>query len=375
MAFVFTADNHLDTRGFREDVPAEDGFWALEQIRDYCLENNLPLVQGGDLFDKNRPPSWVVNRAMAILAPIKQLYYVQGNHDKDATEPWMNLHASAIRLGLDPIDVGGHKLCGIDYNPTGVLGDLIAQVPSCDGLVLHQALRQGLGFEGAWNWDLEDCDPARYRNVWIGDLHSEATHWACDQRMRAVYPGSSWMRSIDESPEPGFLHVHDELEDGHYVFTRQPLMHRPLVKLQLESDADLLAVLERDSFIEQLSVDSYPHIPEAFRKPILHVRYYGDIRGVEEAFRELLDSLGGGIYVETVLPARREILNTVLKIDMGDEALSLSKLISKTVTDPGALDVRSLALELAACQTTGQVQETIAQWRERYLPSEQTTGV
>lgn len=368
MPFVFTADNHLDTRGFREDVPASDGFWALEQIRDYCLEHDLPLVQGGDLFDKNRPPSWVVNQAIRILNPIEKLAYIQGNHDKDATAPWLRLHNTAVHLGLEPKDVGGHQLCGIDYNPSGALGDLMARVPKCDGLVLHQALKQGLGFEGAWNWDLEDCEPDRYQNVWIGDLHGQDTHWACGQQVRAVYPGSSWMRTIDESPEPSFLHVHDELEDGHRVFTRVPLQHRPLIKLQLESDEELLAVLERDSLIEQLSADSYPHLPEPFRKPILHVRYYGDIVGVEQAFRELLEGLGGGIYVETVLPARREIFNAALKIDLGGEALSLSRLIGERVEQG---EVRDLALELAGCQTTEHVKETIAQWRGRYLPQEE----
>ena len=97
--FVFVADSHVALRGIRPEVPGIDTLIPLQVSVDYALAHGLPWVHGGDLYDKNLPPSRLTAAVEDIFVPAiqkgLQAYVVQGNHDRDPEFPWA-CHARGV---------------------------------------------------------------------------------------------------------------------------------------------------------------------------------------------------------------------------------------------------------------------------------------
>lgn len=370
--FIFAADLHMAIAGFRKEVPARDGFEALEWLVEEVRKRDIPLVLGGDVFDVSRPPPWVRNWTCRILSRIvdRGLYFIQGNHDKHEDEAWLDGLDGAVRLSGLPVEVGGRQLVGFDYASQR---DLLEQLERVDGgvdVVCHQAFKQGLGFDGAWNADLDDKAWRRFRNVWVGDLHHQQELWDKKKKTRAVYPGSIWPRSVNESDCASFIVVgQKEDKKGHVEYEVHELPRRPIVKVSISSDEDLEKLLGSEEFMASICPGTYEGLPETIRKPVLYVKYYKDVLGVQAALQAAQESLGGGIYIEEPMPARTGFAAELEAVTRDlKEAVTLPALITKKVSDHQ--NVRDFGVELAKCGTMEDVRMRIDVWRDKILNKE-----
>ncbi len=357
--FVFVADVHLDTRGFREDIPGEDGFTAFNAVVDYALAKGKPLVIGGDLFDKNRPPANVVHKAGEIISRHPEVYAVQGNHDLDRTTPWYGLWSNVKQLSLTPQNVGGHMLCGLDYAPMDTIKARLMDVPPCDGLVLHQALRQALGFEGAWNCDLDWINPSITTNLWVGDIHAKNEHYSSDKLVRGVYPGATYPQSISQRDSGYFLDVGTEKVGTHYAFSYQRSPQRPVI-LTAFYDAGELGDIRSKPELKTIPGD---HLGVASLKaPVVYVTYPRDLQGVEAQVR---DCLGECYVVSNVLASRNDV-GTLRTYAKSSSQLTLEDAIQNIEADPRA---KHLAIELARCSSPSAMRDLIKVHREEFVKS------
>lgn len=369
MGFLFTADCHVSASGLKSMTPASDGFIALKQVVDMANKFKVPLVIGGDLFDKSRPPAPVFEETQRILKEVKHgLYFTQGNHDLDRSMPWVTAMASidpsAVHLGYSPVDVGGHMLCGLDYAPSSQISEQLLQIPKCDGLVMHQALSQALSFDGAWNCDLDWVDSSKVTNVWIGDIHTQADHYSKDKKVRGTYSGSTWMQTLAESPHPVALLVGDEKdENGHYHYETHAIHHREVLSLHFESFEAFEDFMNDDSQVAALMESSYEDKPEEIRKPIVKLSYHLDEPEIREGFEGLAEGLGGVYLFESALPARGRvgILDTCPKSDRTVEKVTLGDSVARRC---GSDQARSFGVDLANCATSDEVRRVIDMHRD-----------
>jgi len=372
MGFIAIGDLHLDVRGFRPEIPGEDCVVALEEIARVALSRGLPLVLLGDVFDKNRPSPWVVGEAKRILETIPEVWFIQGNHDKNRERAWLTIVDTCRHLTLKPQEVGGHRLVGIDYAPMEEFGENLGRIDKrVDGIVCHQALKQGLGFDGAWNSDLDTFDSGKANNVWIGDLHAPMELFNANRTVRAVYSGSMWPRNILEAKhKPRILVVGDAAdENGFYGYSEHFLPARHVLSLDIDSEETLEQVrADEEDLFSRLKVDDGNTDPR-IANPVLHVKYFSDIPGVEDTFRGLLDRIGGGYYVETVLPSRKSFAaETRTAVSLGKEAVTFTSLLSDRLSEHG--QVRDMALSLAAAKSSEDVRGIIGFWRNKILKKE-----
>lgn len=366
--FAVIGDSHIVADDDQLKLTGKhDGLFSLRQTIDWCLANSYDLVIAGDLFDKNLVPSHLLREVVQILERLtvggRRLLGIQGNHDKNPSYPWFMHVPGAEWLTLRPTEVAGHQLVGLDFAPSALISQQLTEVPPCDGLILHQALQQGLGFDGAWNCDL-DWVPEHAPNVWIGDLHNIRTELrSSSKKVRAVYTTSQYLTKVDESEAPSFLAV-PALKPGHQGFApyqRIPLAHRPIHRFRLESQEQV------DQMIDDLSMillDKQGHLPEGVRRPGLVVTYYSDLVGVVEVLRTLTEGFSLAAVHEVALPSRQTSFATGRITVQAREGVTLQGLLTERVEDG---PFRRFVLDLASCRTVEEVRQTLTHWQDQIL--------
>ena len=229
IAFLALGDVHLDDliwRNHREITG--DARVAFSSFVDLGIALSVPLVIVGDLFDTVDPPPALVEFFRLEMERCKaagvQVYALQGNLDKRPV-PWYTaasdwpIHIGQGRQTLIGTTAGTLKVVGFDYSAhddiQAKLANLAAQINEeaargcvlAEVVFLHQALKQALKFQGAWNCDLDWVPPA-VPLVVLGDLHRVAK---VDHKRQAWYTGSSHARNIEEIGPKSCLAVHTDL--------------------------------------------------------------------------------------------------------------------------------------------------------------------
>jgi hypothetical protein len=355
--FVFTADNHVNLRGLRPEIPLEDTLRPLNDIVQYCLLNKLPLVLGGDLYDTNNPPARLVARVNEILARMNhqglEVWAIQGNHDKDPETPWATIAPGVKWLNERMATIGGLEVYGLDFAPASTIAPKISAMPACDVVVIHQALRQGLKFEDAWNCDLDWFDPEKVKNVLAGDLHmAKRPLWSTKHDVFATYPGTPYMTTVEEDPCPTFILVKGMTPEGFLDFERLPLWCRPF----FDVTADNAGAVE--GFAEGLSLDP---------KPIVLLRYPVDCPGVLKAANTFLKDT---FLIEKPLPAKGGFVTSRKLIAEAREGLTLQKVVNERTKDDVGL--HALLSDLVACKDKECAASTIASHRQISLAPQGT---
>lgn len=362
--FVLTGDSHI-VSDFESSklTNAHDSLFALTQTVDYCIEQQLPLVLAGDLYDRNMVPSRMLKRITTELNRLHAagvgLYGIQGNHDKDPEYPWFAHCDGSVRLGPQPVVVGGHQLAGLDFGPSADISARLELVQPCDGLVLHQALKQGLGFDDAWNMDLEWVGD--YTScVWLGDLHNVRNElWTSDKRVRAVYTGSQYMTRVDESDHPSFVRVYGPAP--HPEYERIPLRHRPIYRFVIDSNDTLEQMIDQ---LSEVLAEPDTGLPEEIRAPGLIVTYYADIAGVTDVLRELTNGRSARVY-EKMLPSRKKTVPT-WGISDAREGLTLERLVSEHTKG----ELQQFMFDLVRSPSIDSVREVLSVWEKRVYEKE-----
>lgn len=352
MPFAFIADSHVALRGLRPEIPSSDTLRPLEAAVSFCRAKNCPLVIGGDLYDTNLPPARLVAKVNEILRGL-EVYLIQGNHDRDPETPWGALVPEVRHIHRQLRTIGGLSVYGLDFAPSNACAAGILDVKKCDVLVMHQALSQGLGFDGAWNMDLDWVKPEVTKNVLIGDLHCVREElWSSTKEVRALYPGSQYMTTVVDHHDPMFIFVKGVGLDGFLEYQRIPLPARPFVEVTLkapESIQDTITFLEDQKFTE---------------KPILHVAYPAEDCGLFAGLKEALKDTV--YYIERPEASMNRGVRRTFAVQ-AMRGVTLSGLIDSKLKTDADEGFKVLMRDLAACASRDQISQTITKFREESL--------
>lgn len=324
---VALGDIHLDdkiwTRLSAITGDAEVGYAAFLAV---ALRLRVPAIIVGDLFDVPKPPSSLVKLHRKLMdtcqAASVPVFVLQGNHDKvqqvgvsGTVAPWATAsHDWPIYIGDGtPFKLGSHLATALDYASIDVIEPQIRRVTT-PLLFLHQAVRQALGFENAWNCDL-DWVPACVKLTVLGDIHKPMDMPFPDGRL-ACYTGAGHARDIDQTGPKSVIVINDDL-----TYYREPIPSRSIKKFYVRSVKDVDAV---NAWIPTVSaVHKMP--------PLLWMVHTAEMAGHVSTIKSQVVS-GGLIIVHTesliddAEPERPEI-------DVDEDSVSPTHLLSRIV-DP-----------------------------------------
>lgn len=231
-AFLALGDIHLSGRiwGSRPDVTGDD-ILGLDNLLDQGIRLQVPVVLVGDLYDTANQTDprlilafqrWVERARNHGIA----VYALQGNHDRRAV-PWYAVDPYVQHIGDGrEVSIGGLTCRGYDFDlQDRIHGRLkeLADLPAPQVLFLHQAARQALKFDGAWNCDLAEVPPGIPLTV-LGDIHRPMSgeirpgqEWA--------YTGSGCPRSTEEFGARSVLRVNRDLSWSRIPVPGRPMRH------------------------------------------------------------------------------------------------------------------------------------------------------
>lgn len=368
--FAFIADSHISSRGIRSEIGHEDSIFALKQAVEYCLKEEIPLVIGGDLFHRSRPESWLLAKANEVLnlMPSGSVWAIQGNHDLDPEFPWFS-HCQVAHFDQKAVEIGSYRVYGADYAPSQKIAEKLLNVPQVDILVGHQALKQGLGFDQAWNMDLNWVQPQKVRHLLMGDLHRVyQTLRSDDGQVTALYSGVQYATKADEIGQHSLIRVFDrprDFPDVQLPVSRIPLLERPMLRLSIESEEQFNRLIPQ---IEDFAKKEDQDLPPELRRPILIIRYYKDIDGVETLVKEICDR-SKVIFIADALPAR-SAFNLSHSMIQVEEGLTIGKAVQRRAEQlKGQLKelASRFGADLALASTNEQISQVISSWKAKIL--------
>jgi DNA repair exonuclease SbcCD nuclease subunit len=208
---------------------------------DSAIEVGAPILLAGDLFDVSKPPPEFVSLCRRAFTKCKEaeipVKFLDGNHDKTPTHWGSAIHDWPDYVGDGRLfRLGDHTAIASDYQLHDDIKAFIDSIPpEPDIAFLHQAARQALPFEGAWNCDLEWL-PQTIKLAVLGDIHKPLDMPLSNGRM-AYYTGASHPRDITQLEPKTFIVVNDDLS-----ITRKPLVGRAISKFTCTSVEDIEVV-------------------------------------------------------------------------------------------------------------------------------------
>jgi len=250
-----------------------DSFRSALFIKNYCLQQGLPLFVLGDLLDTRQPDPSTVGWLMDIIDDLRkadlQFNFLQGQHELNRERPWASCHKAARWLHLQFFTLGNIGFYGLDFLPSDRLQEELKMIPTGASVLLaHQVWRERMGglrseenrpAEGAFS------DIPRVQMVISGDFHSHKTtkHRGKEgQELTTVSPGSTFMKAMDEDPMKFFYVLHDDLS-----LKSVQIPTRPVWRIRVGTDESLSVAI--DTFITDNATcpDNDPD------KPIWYVEY------------------------------------------------------------------------------------------------------
>jgi hypothetical protein len=277
--FVFCADTHL-VDGAWASRPAiyGDSYYSFEQIVDYCIEHDLPLVIGGDILEKKqnlaRPIAKLCENLTRMQLAKVPVYYIQGNHEYDRNAPWLSVHSWPIHIHMMPWIIRGAKVHGLDWLPRGEIQEAFKQVPAdTEILITHQVWKDLMGNVGRPECELTDVH--HVQTVLAGDFHITKTVESVNaqgQPIKMLSPGSTCMQDIGEVPEKSFFVIGRIPTTREIVFTPIQLKTRRFLSYTVK-DQETIDTLCAGGFAADIAKLIDTSLPEAINKPLVRVKF------------------------------------------------------------------------------------------------------
>ncbi len=254
-AFIVCGDAHLDSLIWKaRHKITGDAEAAFKAVVDLAIELHLPLVLAGDVFDHVNPSTPIIlffrQQMDRCQEECVDVYFIQGNHDKRREDvplvsalhhhpKWLDMYASPDLPG-GPVSIGGVCCQGLDYDTRERIQEKIGSMHNRrrpDVLVMHQAVKQHLRFEDAWNADLEWV-PEDVKLIVLGDLHAQLQS-SVREGQEAAYTCSTHPRNLRELESHHCLVVNEDL-----TWYREELPVRSMREFRLTAN-DQIAEVER----------------------------------------------------------------------------------------------------------------------------------
>jgi DNA repair exonuclease SbcCD nuclease subunit len=284
-----------------------DSYHSLAQIVDHCIENQLPLIAGGDLFDKPDPDPVSVNVMCREMDKMQEaglpVYFTQGQHERarrdlgeDYGRPeWMRVHPWPTHVHEQTFKIDGATFYGIDWTPKEHIEEAFDNIPDeASVLVAHQVWSEFMG-----GWIPSECELSmlsvrapQIKYVLTGDFHEHTVEYypptgepvPTDPPITMYSPGSISMRSIAEPSSKFFYHfASGDIKRTPYGGKHVNLETRHLEEFELEDEGDLQ---DFEAGVIDNHVREYlDALPEVIAKPLIRVKYHDDIPDVYDRIR------------------------------------------------------------------------------------------
>lgn len=276
---AISADWHLDRYAWAKHPGlAGDSYFSVSQVVNYCVNNQLPLIAAGDLFDDSAPDSYTVWVAMSQLDRLRlsslPFYFIQGQHERSRDVPWLSIGSGTSKDCAKHVhkkvfkikDVGFY---GLDFCRSDSVKAELDTIPVyADCLVAHQVWYDLMGrFIGP---EVAIADVPHVSMVVTGDFHEHKTFKAVgktNQEVTVLSPGSLCMQSINEPPNKSFFVLYDDLS-----FESIPIQTRPVYHFKLNTDQEV------DEFLSSYEKYLVNDLPQIISKPIFHIVCDGSVK-------------------------------------------------------------------------------------------------
>ncbi len=342
MRFAHIADTHVGYRQYNLDEREEDFYGALGQAVDLMLEERVDfVVHSGDLFNESRPTVRALIEVKRVLERLQErgvpVYIAPGNHEiprRRGSRPPVLLF-DGLRVFTRERRVfqeGDVLLCGLPYYPSVYQESLVEALGEISRvknskkrvLVLHQAVRKFLPFEGSFELEMEDLPPG-FDYYALGHIHRRIQEdfgggvlayagstemWRIDEYEDARRQGKGfYLVDLDgDCPEVakvdletrGFVRRQVKIEELDDVLRSiRALDGRPVVHLEVSGSFDRGSVSEK---IYRELGDAVLHVRQVFHQEEPSVTgFQGGQLDITESLREYLEaSLGGQLGEEGV---------------------------------------------------------------------------
>ncbi len=374
---VVLGDIHLaDLIWHRHRQITGDARIAFTSFIDIAIQLSVPAVIAGDLFDVSDPPSSLVQFFRSEMERAHQagipVYAIQGNHDKRAVPWYVACSPYPIHFGDGkPIAINGINVVGFDYTGRDEIQAQLAQLvvnmvqyeehqmpeekPRI--LFLHQAVKQALKFEGAYNCDL-DWVPSDIPLTILGDIHK--TMRMPMEHGEAWYTGASHARNIDEAGTKFCLGITKDLKV-------EPIEidHRRILKAVWPSETDVAYQFpEVVKWATAAAAESIPELP-----PVVWLRAVDVHAGIISDLKHALSKIPGVILIEDPLVEGEVTDLARVTIDTSDLP-SVPELLARIIDPKEARFTFQLITDLL--DPTADIQERLAAQKARFMASRQT---
>ncbi len=365
-AFVAMGDLHLDHLIWRKHRNiVDDALVSFRSLVDHAIRLKVPLVLVGDICDSTDPDSDIADFLRTEMdrcqAANVLVYAIQGNHDKRPHKPWYCAVSDwPIHFGDGAgIEINGLKCVGLDYALRDQIQEQLAAlvVPSnaVSGqiLFLHQAVKQGLRFEGAWNCDL-DWVPENFKLVVMGDIHN-AARFPLKNGGEAFYTGSTHPRSVSEIGQKFALVVNDDLTTEQVPLTCRAI-HRAFLGDLAAWDVQSATEWAKNAIVS----------PAAGKlAPVAWLAYTAERAQLADEIEAAIKRVSSEIItIREPIVFRKIDVPDASKIST-DDLPSIEGMVARLI-DPGD-NKFAYEMTVALLDPRSNPQETIAAYRDRFL--------
>jgi DNA repair exonuclease SbcCD nuclease subunit len=180
----FIGDLHLRYRVWQSQFElVKDTYRALDSLAENLVKTankqkaeRRIVILAGDVFDKTETDPMSLNAYFGFTDFLDQnnfeIYAITGNHDKPLEYAALcRLDGITKDLSKEVLEIPsmGLQIRGLPYAPGPEIKRLLNGVHE-NAVVIHQAFKHLLGFEGAYDLTLEDI-PENIELVMVGDIH------------------------------------------------------------------------------------------------------------------------------------------------------------------------------------------------------------
>ena len=285
-----TADLHLQDRAWA-DRPGlcGDAYFALDQIVNLAIYENLPVIAQGDLIDRQeneqRPIEFMCRQLDRMKKANCNWHYTQGQHERQP-KPWLAVHPWPTWLEQQPsVLLGGHQLQGFDWAPADQVPQRLEAVDKgTEILAMHQVCADFVPTKVPELF----FDHIPYAQLLlVGDYHKHLvlrTKGLQGQTVTVLSPGSTCMQAIDEEPVKHIYRIYDDLS-----FDSVPLKCRIMLNAPQIFDVESLEhfVTNVGEQLQQAWDTALTEgLAEEIQKPILAVPYNPLVPGALNRIRK-----------------------------------------------------------------------------------------
>jgi DNA repair exonuclease SbcCD nuclease subunit len=342
------ADWHIDRRIWKSRSDLEgDTYRALKRMKDAVLKHpaeHKAVILAGDIFNTRKVDGLSLLHVTEFIEELYEedisVFFIQGNHDRDAISA-LEIQG-AVPLHGQLVEIGNKKVYGLDWMPRTELKQAVQDAPPCDLLVLHCMFNHLVTFTNAADLDLDDV-PEHVQNVLVGDVHIRDVSMLPNSGGFCCSPGSLHPCDITQDGPHGMNIWTDGFPNDRLVIKTRKIMRFVVPEEETEAEEyleDLRDTLQAVEPSVQLDLEPIVEI----KTPTRHT---AKVDNIEQRFKEkfrffVRKSATGKILSSAELAAAREemgeinLLGGLPAFVNREEEPEVFELLEKVLMDPNA---------------------------------------